>query len=283
MRGVFTAGVLDAFHDKRILPQFSAFYGVSAGALNLTSFLSGQRGRNLQIYTNICREPRFISLSRFLKGGHLFDLDYFFERVNQQSSLNMYRFQQTLTKTKFHVVSTCIESGLPEYTEITPSTSPEQLTLSLKASSALPMIYRTPVMLNGKQAMDGSLAAPLPFQKALEDGFRNIIVIRTRPEGFQKKPSPTGQLIAWQYRSQPAIASLIRQQTTVYNQSVASLSELSLQPDIHLKQIAPNQPLNSGRNTQDRGKLVADYHLGYSEGYSMAEKLSRLTGTDLLN
>lgn len=46
MRGIYSAGILDAFMDKRHR-QFDGFYGVSAGALNLVSFIAGQRGATL--------------------------------------------------------------------------------------------------------------------------------------------------------------------------------------------------------------------------------------------
>ena len=43
MRGVYTAGVLDAFLDAGI--EFSSVYGVSAGSCHACSYLSKQRGR----------------------------------------------------------------------------------------------------------------------------------------------------------------------------------------------------------------------------------------------
>ena len=43
LRGVFTCGVLDCFMDKGIRFPFSV--GVSAGACNGLSYMSGQRGR----------------------------------------------------------------------------------------------------------------------------------------------------------------------------------------------------------------------------------------------
>ena len=43
MRGVFTCGVLDFFMDNRI--RFPFTVGVSAGACNGLSYISGQRGR----------------------------------------------------------------------------------------------------------------------------------------------------------------------------------------------------------------------------------------------
>ena len=43
LRGVFTCGVLDCFMDKGI--RFPFAVGVSAGACNGLSYMSGQRGR----------------------------------------------------------------------------------------------------------------------------------------------------------------------------------------------------------------------------------------------
>ena len=47
MKGVYTAGVLDFFLDKEI--EFSSVYGVSAGAVNMCSYLSKQRGRSRDV------------------------------------------------------------------------------------------------------------------------------------------------------------------------------------------------------------------------------------------
>lgn len=49
MRGVFTCGVLDSFMDRGI--RFPYTIGVSAGACNGLSYMSGQRGRAK--YSNI--------------------------------------------------------------------------------------------------------------------------------------------------------------------------------------------------------------------------------------
>ena len=49
MRGVFTCGVLDNFMDRGI--RFPYTIGVSAGACNGLSYMSGQRGRAR--YSNI--------------------------------------------------------------------------------------------------------------------------------------------------------------------------------------------------------------------------------------
>lgn len=274
MRGVFTAGVLDAFHDRRFR-HFDAFYGVSAGALNLTSFISGQRGRNLQIYTGLCENTRFISLSRFLKGGHLFDLDLFFEQISRQFSLNSKNFRQALTTKPFCIVTTCAQTGLPCYLNITEHSPQPEIMAILKASCALPLIYRDSVLVDDRDLVDGSLSDPLPVIRAIEDGYRDIVLIRTRPLQQPKKETTTGRLMAWQYRHQPVLSQLIQQQCSLYNSSVDELVQLETNATITLTQIAPPGPLNSHRSSRDRARLVADYHTGYAEGYALTRRLTQ--------
>lgn len=50
MRGIFAAGVLDAFMEHQYQP-FSRAYGVSAGATNLIGYLTGDQGRSRKIIT----------------------------------------------------------------------------------------------------------------------------------------------------------------------------------------------------------------------------------------
>ena len=45
-RGVYTAGVLDFFIDRKAM--FSSVYGISAGACNALNYLSQDRGRYIE-------------------------------------------------------------------------------------------------------------------------------------------------------------------------------------------------------------------------------------------
>jgi len=52
MRGIFAAGVLDAFLAKG-KTAFDHCIGVSAGAVNLAAYLAGQQGRNHRVITAV--------------------------------------------------------------------------------------------------------------------------------------------------------------------------------------------------------------------------------------
>lgn len=278
MRGVFTAGVLDAFLDKR-LRYFNGYYGVSSGALNLSSFIAGQRGRSLNIYTNLCLDPVFINVMRHIRGGNLFDLDWFFQKIAQESALSIRRFRHLLIDCQFTVVNTCIESGQPVYHRIDDKTPNGLINDMLKASSALPMIYRSPVLVDGQPMSDGSLSDPLPVQKAINDGHDQVIVIRTRPAHFRKKITAAARLLAWQQRISPAVGRLIKNCHTTYNQSIENAQTLALKNNVQLIQIAPEKHLKTSRGTRQRNLLVADYHHGYTLGYQIAEQLTTLVAT----
>ena|GEM_PF-2272269 len=280
MRGVFTAGVLDAFLDKR-LRHFDGYYGVSSGALNLSSFIAGQRSHSLHIYTNLCLDPQFINVMRHIRGGNLFDLDWFFQKIAQESALNIRRFRHLLIDSHFTVVNTCVNSGQPVYQRIDHNTPSQLINDMLKASSALPMIYRNPVSVSNQPMSDGSLSDPLPIQKAINDGHDQVVVIRTRPEHFRKKMTATSRLLAWQQRLSPAIGRLIKDQHTVYNQSIENAQTLALENNTQLIQIAPDRHLKTSRGTRQRNLLVADYHHGYTLGYQIAEQLTSLAALPL--
>ena len=62
MRGVFTAGVLDCFLDRKI--YFPYAIGVSAGASNGLSYVSRQRGRARACDIDILQKYRYIGVLR---------------------------------------------------------------------------------------------------------------------------------------------------------------------------------------------------------------------------
>ena len=88
MRGVYAAGVMDFFLDKKLC--FAAAYGVSAGAGHLCSFLSGQRGRAVAINLDYLGDKRYCSLHSLIRTGDLFGADMLYNIIPNQ--LNLYDY-----------------------------------------------------------------------------------------------------------------------------------------------------------------------------------------------
>ena len=76
MRGVFTCGVLDSFMDRGI--RFPYTIGVSAGACNGLSYMSGQRGRAKYSNIDLLEKYNYIGLKYLLKKRNIMDFDLLF-------------------------------------------------------------------------------------------------------------------------------------------------------------------------------------------------------------
>ena len=79
MRGVYTAGVLDAFLDAGI--EFSSVYGVSAGSCHACSYLSKQRGRAFRVNVDYLDDPNYCGAKTFLKTGNVFGPEMLYEQI----------------------------------------------------------------------------------------------------------------------------------------------------------------------------------------------------------
>ena len=57
------------------------------------------------------------------------------------------------------------------------------------ASGTLPILVKTPSLIDGRRKFDGGIADPLPVEKAYKMGAKKIIVIRTYEKKFRRKLS----------------------------------------------------------------------------------------------
>ncbi len=86
-RGIFTAGVLDAFLHADFNP-FDLLIGTSAGSLNLASYVCGHQGHAYKIITETTRRPEFFKLTKYLLNGEGFDLDFLVDNAETSIPLN---------------------------------------------------------------------------------------------------------------------------------------------------------------------------------------------------
>lgn len=258
MRGVFSAGVLDVFMERGFDP-FSLYIGTSAGACNLSSHLAGQHGRNYRIYTGLMTSDDFINTARFLRGGHLMDLDCLWEHIAQREPLNVPAILSR-KDTRFLITATGVDSGTPVYIEPDAGTCLE----ALKASSAIPLLYRSFPQVRGVSYTDGGITDAIPVIEAYRRGARIITVIRSRPGGYYKKNRREGLALSLLLRRWPYLASALRRQIRNYARAVDFI--LGPPGDCRVHQIAPPDALQSSRTTQDRELLDTDYRLGRELG-----------------
>ncbi len=253
MRGIFAAG-LDVFLERGFAP-FDLAIGSSAGACNLSSHLAGQHGRNRRCYLTQMRRVEFIDARRFLRGGHWLDLDYLWDAFDREDPLNV--TAAVASGTQLLVAATLVSSGTAVFLEPTPTTLNEVL----RASSAVPVMYRRFVELDGVAFADGGISAPIPVEEAYLRGARKIVVIRSRPAGF---PGPSriecaaaGMLL----RAQPGLTAAFRRYRAIYARSSAFIARPPT--GCTVVYLAPAQ-LSTTRTTRDPTILEADYQQGRS-------------------
>ncbi|TMO27792.1 MULTISPECIES: patatin-like phospholipase family protein [Pseudoalteromonas] len=257
MRGIFATGVLDAFIQANYQP-FNQCYGVSAGATNIAAYLCAQYKRNHAVITDYSCRPEFIDFVRFIKGGHLFDLDWLWQETIRDIRLDLDTFEKQASE--FYIVTTNIQTGQAEYLKA----SATHLEQQLKASCALPIAYREFPVIDNLQLTDGGVADSIPIRKAYEMGNKEITVILSQPLGYKKKPSKAPWFVKRLYKKTPALAEATLRRAENYNQSIDFITNPP--SDCKINIIAPPPNFAVGRTTKSFEKLSAGYEMGLNAG-----------------
>ncbi|MFT3737994.1 MAG: patatin family protein [Breznakibacter sp.] len=219
-RGIYTAGVLDAFLDERLV--FDYLIGVSAGAAYGVSYVSGQYERNLAVNAYV-NDPRYCSWGNLFKKGNYFDWEFVYQTMPTQ--MVPFDYDAFLhSPSNLHVVVTNIVTGEPEYKHLK-TDNPRMFRDWLTATSSLPFISK-PKAIDGKLYMDGGLSDSIPVHKALADGNQRAVVVLTRPRGYRKKPLKNHLILRLAYRKFPKLVQLMKDRAHCYNRTIDDLEKM---------------------------------------------------------
>lgn len=257
-RPVFSCGVLDALLDEGLL--FDYVSGVSAGITYAYSYLAGQRGRNLRIFTTYRNDKRYLSLRNFPKCRSVFGLDFVFDEIpNRLVPFDWQTFLRYPGKVRVGVTNAL--TGQAEYMDGMQIDRPCTL---LRATCALPLMF-PPIEIHGTPYYDGGVADSIPIAQALRDGSRRNLVVLTRPDGYWKTTSPSTRVGARAIRRRyPAMEQAMLTRAERYNQTTLLLSELKRRAPADTVILRPKMPLDSFE------KDVAVLRRSYDHGYRLA-------------
>jgi predicted patatin/cPLA2 family phospholipase len=261
MRSIFAAGVLHAFGKVGFDPS-NLYIGVSAGACHLASHLAGQNDRNFDITLRYSLNSKFINPWRFLRGGHLMDLDWMWKQTITNYRLDLaYLFHKLRTQNKeYIVVATSVDTGNALYL------LPDENTLEhyLKVSSSLPVFYRNILEVDGERAMDGGIADAIPVREAYSRGATDITVIRSRPSDYVKKQSQFTFILSVYFRKYSRLVEKFKQRACNY---MAAVDFIHHPPEgVRIAELAPPNDVGIGRTTQNEAMLRATYQIGIDYG-----------------
>jgi predicted patatin/cPLA2 family phospholipase len=261
MRGVFSAGVLNAFGTSGFDP-FDLYIGVSAGACNLAAHLAQQHERNYHVTVNYSATARFIDPLRFISGGHYMDLDWLWDITIKECRLDLERIFSGLSDKgkEYLVAATSLNSGLPLYLK------PDRSNLEhyIKISSSLPVLYRNILYADSIPALDGGIADPIPVVEAYRRGANEITIIRSRPSGYIKEESSLSFLFPLIFRKYPGLAAAMQRRHRVYMEAVEFIKNPPA--GVVVYEIAPPDGLNLGRATKNMDILNEAYNSGINSG-----------------
>lgn len=246
MRGMFTAGVLDAFLEKDI--PFDGIIGVSAGALFGVNYLSRQRGRVIRYNKRFNRDKNYMGLRPLLREGNLVSTPYAYGEVPRK--LDAFDDAAFMASgVPFYAVVTDVATGQPAY---------------------------LPVTIGEHQYLDGGISDSIPFVWMARQGYDKLVVVLTRDAGYRKKPLPKA-LVSLRLHGKPRLAAALANRHAVYNRAVEELAQWEQQGRAFV--VRPSRPLTIHRMERDPDKLQAVYALSLADARAALPRLGDYLGS----
>jgi predicted patatin/cPLA2 family phospholipase len=247
LRGAFSVGVLQVLLSRFGADAFDGIFAVSSGVFASTYFVANQGAEMESIWRDRVCGSQLIDHRNWFTGRPVLRLDYLIDLFKGPVKLDLdlvmnsrpyleYVLTDHRTRKPVHIDAKC-----PDIFDL------------MRASSALPHVYKLPVTVAGRDFYDGGQSDPIPVRRAIEFGATHIVVVRTRPRSYVKKP-----LLPWLERTPLQ---------NRYNETVRLIEERSSSSGPAIVSINPTSVL-VGRLTRnqrriaaaiDHGKDVADH------------------------
>ena len=158
-----------------------------------------------------------------------------------------------------------METGQPVYLR----PAEENWNAVIKASSAMPVLFKTPLYIDSQHLVDGGVADAIPVEEAHRRGATRIVVIRSQTAGYVKKAGMETWITGLLSRKHPRMRETMSKKAETY---MRSLGLIANPPDgVQVMQIAPEPGLKSGRTTKKLPLLQEDYQLGKTQGKVLME------------
>lgn len=262
MRGLYSAGVLDTFLQNNI--STNAIYGVSAGALFGINFKSKQIGRAIRYNLKYAHEKNYMGLYSLVTTGDIMNKEFCFNKlVNELDKFDFETFDNS--PIDFFAVVSNVETGKAEYLKIKNAKKDLEI---LRASGSMPFVSRL-VEVNNKKYLDGAITDPIPFQKALDEGYEKIVVVLTRPQNYKKRKENLPYNLV--YAKYPNFIKAANEQYKRYNETLALIEKYENEGKIVV--LRPSCDLKIARVEKNLEKLKAIHKLGVDDCLANLEKI----------
>lgn len=272
LRGAYAVGVLRSLYDFGGPEQFDAIYAVSSGVFAATYFAAGQVSEMESTWRDLVHGSLLVNYSNILRGKSVLRLDYLIDLFKGPVKLDLERVFKSRPSIIYNLTN--FQTGAPSYFDAKRA----DIFDLMRASSALPCVYRNPIYIDGDRYIDGGISDPIPVFKAIKDGFSDIVVILTRPRGYEK--SRQSYLVAnLCLRGSTAARNAFLNAHKMYNKSLRIIE--SPPSGIRIVAIRPNH-LRIHRLTRDRETIIATIEQGKSDAQILFRDILNLKGKALM-
>jgi len=253
-RGVFSFGITDTFINRNYDP-FDIYMGVSNGVAVLCWYLIRETDNNLEKMLYAARGD-YLSYKNIFIGKDIIKFHQMYEDGEKMFKPSMEKIKNNLKgKDYIAVVTDAIEANAEYYSFGDGEWMPKMI-----ASGTLPILVRTPSLIDGRRKFDGGVADPLPVEKAYEMGAKKIIVIRTYEKKFRRKLKIENYIGALLSREYPKLRKALLVHDKTYNRALDFINNPP--SDCEIVQLCPPEKLKSKRDSKNIEILKADYNLG---------------------
>lgn len=270
MRGMYTAGVLDVFMENRI--EFDAAIGVSAGAVFGCNIQSRQIGRTIRYNMKYCRDWRYVGLRSWITTGDLYGVDFDYRLLPEVlDPFDIRTFSEN--PMQFWCAVTDAVTGKPVYHRCTTGTGRDML--FMRASASMPIASR-PVIIDGRQYLDGGIADSVPLRFFERQGYERNVVLLTQPADYRKQPLKHFELVRLMLRKYPAVVERLRTRHEYYNRQIEYIRTEEKKGNTLV--ICPDSTLHIGSVCKDPDELHRVYGIGRQTGEKYLPKVRDFVG-----
>ena len=253
-RGVFSFGITDTFIARNYDP-FDIYIGVSNGVAVLCWYLIRETDNNLDKMLYAAKGD-YLSYKNIFTGKDILKFHQMYDDGEKMFQPSMDKIKNNLDgKEYIAVVTDAIEANAEYYSFGDGDWMPKMI-----ASGTLPVLVRTPSLVNGRRKFDGGVSDPLPVEKAYEMGAKKIILIRTYEKQFRRKMKLENYIGALFSKKYPKLRNALLEHDKTYNRALDFIKNPP--NDCEIVQLCPPKKLKSKRDSKNIEILKADYKLG---------------------
>ncbi len=265
LRGNYVSGIIDYLIDNSIDIEYCL--GISAGSANLITYIAGQRGRLKSFYEEYSFEKQYMSIGNYFSKGMYINLDYIYSDITNSYGKNPLDFDAIMKSPKKFVAAVTDAQTSEQKYFYKSDFAYDDFTL-LKASCALPIVTRQPVLFKGRKYFDGGISDPIPYKKAFDDGCDKLIICLTLPINYKKSPFPKWLVNPLLFKY-PQIAKAITMSHAIYHNRINEILKLEEQGKVLI--LYPEDCFGIKTATRNKDGLSKLYQLGYKD----AEKIKK--------